>query len=99
MHLNEGHRAITAYLPDSYLRQLIQEHRQFYRTKIVPHQPTEPIIELAVNETTARFVQTLLAFFSQEVPPVEAVLEERFRELFYALLTNPNNHSLVTVPE
>ena len=96
VYLNEGHRAITFYLPDNYLQQLIQEHRRFYRSKIVLHQPTEPIIGLAVNETTARFVQTLLAFFSQEVPPAEAVLEERFRELFYALLTNPKNQSLVT---
>lgn len=94
--LNEGHRAITFYLPDHYLQQLIQEYRRFYRNKISLNQPTEPIIELAVNETTARFVQTMLAFFGQEASPAEDVLEERFRELFYALLINPDNHPLVT---
>ena len=96
VYLDEGHRAMTFYVPDVYLQQLIREYRRFYRSKALPNQPTEPILTLAVNETTARFVQTLLAFFSQPLPPAEDVLEERFRELFYALLTNPDNHPLVT---
>lgn len=96
VYIDEGYRAITFYIPDLYLQNLIREHRRFYRNKVLPNQPTELIIELTVNETTARFVQTLLGFFSQELPPAEDVLEERFRELFYALLTNPDNQSLVT---
>ena len=94
--IDEGYRAITFYVPDPYLQNLIREHRRFYRNRTVPNQPTEPIIELTVNETTARFVRTLLGFFSQELSPAEDILEERFRELFYALLTNPDNQSLVT---
>jgi AraC-like DNA-binding protein len=93
--LGEGYRAVTFYVPDAYLKQLIQSFRQFYRGQHAAHQVTEPVIELAVNETTARFVQTLLNFFEQEQSPGEAILEERFREFFYSLLINPANRSFV----
>ena len=93
--LGEGLRALTFYLPDAYLKQLSQHFRQFYRGKPISNQPTEPIIELTVNETTAGFLQTLLTFFDQTTPPTEAVLEERFQEFFYSLLIHPDNWALV----
>ncbi len=96
IYIDEGYRAVTFYIPDAYLQNLIREHRRFYRVKTILNQPTEQIIELTINETTARFIQTVLVFFSEATPPTEIVLEERFRELFYALLTNPANHNLVT---
>ncbi|MBO0938279.1 helix-turn-helix transcriptional regulator [Fibrella sp. HMF5335] len=96
MYIDEGYRAITIYVPDPYLQNLIREHRRFYHVKTTPNQHTEQIIELTVNETTARFIQTVLAFFSNAILPTETVLEERFQELVYALLTNPANHNLVT---
>ncbi|QHV97367.1 helix-turn-helix domain-containing protein [Spirosoma endbachense] len=96
VYLDEGFRALTCYIPDTYLQQLIRSFRQFYRGKPITNQPTEPIIELAVNETTTGFVQTLLNYFEQEIEPTGEVLEERFRELLFTLLINPDNYALVT---
>lgn len=93
--LGEGLRALTFYVPDAYLKQLSQHFRQFYRGKPITNQPTEPIIELAVNETTVGFIQTLLTFFEHTTPPTEEILEERFREFFYSLLIHPDNQALV----
>ena len=93
--LDEGFRAVTFYIPDAYLKQLIQNFRQFYRGKSISNQLTEPIINLSVNETTAGFIQTLLNFFDQETPPTEEILEDRLQEFFSSLLINPDNGVLV----
>ncbi|UFH54323.1 AraC family transcriptional regulator [Spirosoma sp. KNUC1025] len=95
VYLGEGLRALTCYVPDTYLKQLIQNFRQFYRGKPIAHHSTEPVIQLATNETTIGFVQTLLGLFNQEVPPSESTLENRFQEFFYTLLINPDNQALV----
>jgi AraC-like DNA-binding protein len=94
-HLKKAIRTLSCYISDNYLQQFIRNFRQFYRGKPINNQSTEPIIELAVNETTAGFIQTLLNFFDLKTPPGEDVLEERFREFFYSLLINPENHALV----
>lgn len=93
--IGEGYRAVTFYVPDDYLKLLIQNFRQFYRGQPIVNQVTEPIIELAVNATTISFVQTLLNFFEQEKQPTEEILEDRFQELFSSLLINPANQALV----
>ncbi|MVM38524.1 helix-turn-helix domain-containing protein [Spirosoma sp. HMF3257] len=93
--LDKGYRAVTFYVPDVYLKQLIQNFRHFYRGQPTTNQATEPIIELAMNETSTGFIQTLLNFFEQELSPTETILEERFREFFYSLLINPDNHTFV----
>ncbi|MBC7568701.1 MAG: helix-turn-helix transcriptional regulator [Spirosoma sp.] len=95
VYLDKGFRSLACYIPDGYLQQLIRHFRQFYQGKFIVNQPTEPIIQLATNETTLAFVQTILDFFEQEVTPAEGVVEERFQEFFYSLLINPTNLAFV----
>jgi AraC-like DNA-binding protein len=64
-------RALSCYISDNYLQQFIRNFRQFYRGKPISNQSTEPVIELAVNETTTGFIQTLLNFFDLKTPPGE----------------------------
>ncbi|GAB4030074.1 helix-turn-helix domain-containing protein [Spirosoma gilvum] len=95
LYLGEKLRTINFYVHDSYLKKLIQRFRQFYRGQSITIQATEPIIELAVSSTTLAFVQTIVGFFEQAVPPTERELEERFEEFFSSLLINPKNKALV----
>ena len=95
LYLAEGFRALTCYIPDAYLQQLIRNFRQFYRGKPIGNQSTESVIELVVDETATGFIQTFLHLFESATPPTEDILEERFREFFYTLLINPANQALV----
>ena len=95
LYLDQGTRAITFYIADSYLKKLTHNFRQFYRGKLISDQSTESIITVDVNETTTGVIQTMINFFDQATSPGEAVWEERFQEFFYTLLVNPENKPLV----
>ncbi|GAA4421505.1 hypothetical protein GCM10023187_57420 [Nibrella viscosa] len=94
IYRSDNFRSFNLYLPDSYLQQLIKEYRKFYNGRLVGNQPGEQVIELAVNETTHSFIQTILGYFEQQPAPTEAELEQRARELLFSLLINKANQVL-----
>jgi AraC-like DNA-binding protein len=95
LYLDEGWRSMNMYIPDSYLQALINEYFKYYKGKPLANRPDDYIIELDVNEITRDFYQTMTSSFTQQPSPSEDVLEERFRELIFSILTNRNNQSLV----
>lgn len=96
LYLDEGWRSMNFYIPDNYLKSLIKEYFKYYSGKSLVNQPSEHIVELEVNEITRDFSQAMLASFMQQSPPSEEILEERFRELIFSILTNRNNQTLVS---
>ena len=96
MHFGGNYRSVSFYVPDNYLRQLIKEYHKFNYSKLLPIQPTEPIIELVVSETSNLFLQSIIACFSQPFPPSEDLLEQKFCELIFSIMANPANQYLIS---
>lgn len=96
IYLGVGYRSINFYVPDSHLRQLIRVFHAFNNDKVLPHQPTEPIIELSISEATNYFLQSIIACFSQQPPPSEELLEHTFHQLIFSILENPANQPVIS---
>ncbi|MFN8355145.1 MAG: AraC family transcriptional regulator [Spirosomataceae bacterium] len=96
IYLGVGYRSINFYVPDSHLRQLIRKFHPINNSKVPPNQPTEPIIELDISEATNHFLQAIIACFSQQPPPSEELLEQRFYGLIFSIIENPANQSVIS---
>lgn len=91
----EGFKSLTFYIPDAYLKQLVQDFRHFYRGSGSHKQAKGTILTLVVNETTKNFLLTILNLFERETQPSDNLVEERLREFFFALVINPENQGFV----
>ena len=60
LFIGEGFKSLTFYIPDAYLKQLLQDFRHFYRGNGINKQAKGTILTLAVNETTKNFLLTIL---------------------------------------
>jgi len=90
-----GWEILSFYFPDSYLQNFFKENRQHLPLKHLPDVPGDMFIEININETTRAFFYSIVPYFSQEVPPSENLLELKFKELLFNILTNPANASLL----
>lgn len=95
LYLDEGWRSMNLYIPDSYLQRFINDYQPVHQPKGLPEQPLRQLNELAFSATSKQLSQQLLASFSEEPAPTEAVLEQRFLELFLSLLAEPGNQPFV----
>lgn len=83
------------YLPDNYLQQVFKEYKSQFHFKGIPTPPSDMLIEINVNETTRAFFYSIVPYFTQQVPPSDSLLELKFRELIFNLLSNPTNSNLL----
>jgi AraC-like DNA-binding protein len=99
----EGWRVMVFFLPDSYLQQFYKKYRAELNPNEIQKRVNTQMIQLEVNETTERFFHSMIPFFTQNPPPTETLLELKFRELLFHLVTNPKNinflHQLLTIAE
>jgi AraC-like DNA-binding protein len=49
------------------------------------------IMEIKMNDTIRAFFYSIIPYFSQKLPPSEALLELRFKELLFNVLMEPGN--------
>jgi AraC family transcriptional regulator, exoenzyme S synthesis regulatory protein ExsA len=90
-----GWEILAFYFPDSYLQRFFNENRQHLPLKNLPDPPRDMFIEININEITRAFFYSIVPYFSQEIPPPENLLELKFKELLFNILTNPANASLL----
>ena len=83
------------YCPDNYLRQVFKEFRQQLPLKDIPAPSKDMILEINVNAVTRAFFYSIVPYFTQAVPPSESILELKFKELFFDILSNPANAGLL----
>ncbi len=90
-----GWEVLCFYLPDNYLKQVFKEYRQHLPLKDIPVTPSDMLIEMNVNEATRAFFYSIVPYFTQQVPPSEGLLELKFKELIFNILSNPANSDLL----
>lgn len=92
---SSGWEILSFYFPDSFLYRFFQENRQIWPLTSLPAPPSDMIIGIKVNEVTRAFFYSLLPYFSQQPPPPEDLLELKFKELLFNILSNPDNAGLL----
>jgi len=91
-----GWEVLCFYLPDNYLRQVFKECRLHLPMKNLPALSLDKLVEISVNEATRVFFFSIVPYFTQQVPPSESLLELKFKELIFNILSNPANEALLT---
>jgi AraC-like DNA-binding protein len=88
---DDGWCVMVFFMPDNFLKQLIQENRKSLPLANLPEAGGEHILQLDVNELSRSFFFSMLPYFSQIPPPPENLLELKFKELVLSLLANKKN--------
>lgn len=83
------------YCPDNYLRQVFSEYRQHLPLKNIPAPSNDMLFEINVNTFTRAFFYSIVPYFKQQPPPSENLLEIKFKELLFSILSNPANANLL----
>lgn len=92
----EGWCVMVFFMPDNFLKQLINENRNSLPLTNLPEADVEHILPLEVNELSKSFFFSMLPYFSQSPPPPENLLELKFKELVLSLLSNKKNERFLS---
>ncbi|MCC6288734.1 MAG: helix-turn-helix transcriptional regulator [Chitinophagaceae bacterium] len=86
---------LAFYFPDEFLCSFYNDNRSLFDGKHFPFSPGESFISIKINEATKAFFYSVLPYFSQLPPPSSSLLELKFKELLYNILSNPENVALL----
>jgi len=90
-----GWEILAFHFPDDFLCRFFRENRELWKPKFLPQSYNDIFIEIKVNDVTRTFFYSLLPYFSQQPPPSENLLELKFKELLFHILSNPENAQLL----
>jgi len=88
---SEGWCVMVFFIPDNFLKQLINENRKSLHLINLPEAAIDHVLPLDVNELSKSFFFSMLPYFSQIPAPPENLLELKFKELVLSLLSNKKN--------
>jgi len=90
-----GWEILSFYFDDSYLKGFLKENGKNLPLVNLPENSKDIFIEIDINDTTRAFFYSILPYFSQQPPPSEHLLELKFKELLFNILSNPANKNLL----
>lgn len=91
-----GWEILAFYFPDDFLQQVFKTYKQNLPLKNLPAAPTDLIIEISVSEAARAFFYSIVPYFTQLSPPSETLLELKFNELIFLILSDPANSCLLS---
>ncbi len=91
-----GWEVLAFFFQDAFLRQVFNEYREYLPLKNLPPPPKEMFIPVNVNETMRAFCYSIVPYFKQNKPPSESLLELKFKEIIFVILSNPGNAGLLS---
>jgi len=92
----EGWCVMAFFIPDTFLKQLINDNRKSLPMANLPDARLEHVLPLDVNDLSKSFFMSMLPYFKQVPPPPENLIELKFKELVLSLLSNINNSRLLS---
>jgi AraC-like DNA-binding protein len=84
------------YCPDHYLRQIFKEYWTQFPVMENGTPSGDLVIDINVNAVTRAFFYSIMPYFQQSPPPAEELLELKFKELIFCILSNPANTALLS---
>jgi AraC family transcriptional regulator, exoenzyme S synthesis regulatory protein ExsA len=87
---------LAFYFGDDYLRNVFNEFRSHLPLKKLPPPPADMLIDINVNDTAIGFFYGMIPYFTQSIAPSETLLELKFKELLFNVLSNPANKELLS---
>lgn len=89
---------LSLYLKDNYLKQVFEEFRVYLPLKNLPEVDVEMIQEFSLNDQIHNSYESLLPYFARPHLLPDSILEGKFKELLFNILTYPpNSHILAYI--
>ena len=95
-HEMVGWEVLSFFFQDAFLRQVYNEYREYLPLKNLPVAPKDMFVPIKVNETIHAFCYSIVPYFKQKVPPSESLLELKFKEIIFVILSEPENAGLLS---
>lgn len=89
-------KLLAFYFKDEFLKSFYQEYHQELPIKYLPPPPGEKFITLKLNEAARAFVHSVKPYFSMRTPPPASLLQMKFKELLFNILSNPENAGMLS---
>lgn len=88
-------KVLAFYFPDEFLRNFYREYQQELPTKDLPAPLADKFIFIKINKAARAFFHSVIPYFSQQNPPSESLMQLKFKELLFNILSNPDNVGLL----
>jgi AraC-like DNA-binding protein len=84
------------FVPDDYLTQFVQAHRSSLPIRPLETVPDDQVLKLNVNQLTRGFFASMIPYFFEAPGIGEPLVELKFRELIFNVLSDPANDVLLS---
>ena len=95
-HEMVGWEVLAFFFNDVFLRQVFNEYREYLPLKNLPPPPKDMFVPITVNETIRAFCHSIVPYFTKKRPPLESLLELKFREIIFVILSESENVGLLS---
>jgi AraC-like DNA-binding protein len=84
------------FVPDSYLRNFVTEYRSSLPIRPLARPMDDQVVTLHITELNRAFFHSMIPYFFQTPAVPEHLIEMKFREMVFQLLSDPENHLLLS---
>ena len=84
------------FVPDSYLQDFVSEYRSSLPVRPLKMPPDDQLLYLNVTPLTRAFFNSMVPYFFETPAVSEQLVEMKFREMVFQLLSDPENHLLLS---
>ncbi len=85
---------MSFFVPDSYLQPFLRENISILKQGELPAATDDLAIPIELNDAMTTFYESMFPYFNSKIPVPEQLLELKFRELLYIIISNPVNKEL-----
>lgn len=93
---NEGWCAMAFFMPDGFIKALMNENLNKLPVSSLPVNQDEDILSLHINDLTRSFFSSMMPYFTMDPPPPENLVELKFKELVLSILSDKRNAQLLS---
>src|SRR5258708_7006841 len=87
---------MSFFVPDSYLQPFLRENISILKPDGLPTATDDLVIPIELNDAMTTFYESMFPYFNSNTPIPEQLLELKFRELLYIIISNPVNIELTS---
>ncbi|HYX06844.1 MAG TPA: AraC family transcriptional regulator [Bacteroidales bacterium] len=91
-----GFEVLVFYIKDHYLKTIFEEYRSYLPLKNLPGISENMFIQFEVNEQIYSGYQSMIPYFERKNTVPDTILEARFKELMFNILTHPANRQVLS---
>jgi len=85
------------FVPDNYLWNFVAEYRSSLPVRPLTRPIDEQVVTLHVNELSRAFFDSMVPYFFETPAVPEHLVEMKFREMIFLLLSDPRNQPLLSL--